>query len=351
MTTIPLTPAATPPSGSVVSAKNATVFLPTPFHPEAERQAEQTFHRVLRVGQDGLSREDCLRECDAICAFGSESEQVKAADLESSVAPKLQIIARNGTGVDSIDLEACKKRGVVVTNWPGGNAQAVAELTLTLMLSLLRRVPEMSRRITSGELVPSIRALAPGLFNKTVGFVGMGDIAYEVAKLLSVFQCRLLVYSPTSPASRWSGGGADPRYPLPIRHERVETLDEVLVEADVLSLHCPLTPGTRNMIGEGELRRMKRSAVVINTSRGGMIDERALERALKAGEIGGAGLDVFAQEPAYGENLGELGTLDNVICLPHLGGSTEAQTRDGCMTAVSIVADYLDGKGAINRVV
>jgi phosphoglycerate dehydrogenase-like enzyme len=184
------------------------------------------------------------------------------------------------------------------------------------MLVILRRVFEMTTRIRSGERVPSIYALAPGLQGKTVGFVGMGDIAYELCKLLTPFGCRILVFSPTSPVSRWTE--ADSRYPQVIPHERIASLEELLPEVDVLSIHCPLTPSTNNLISEREIGLMKDSAVVINTARGGIIDELALAKALKEGRLAGAGLDVVATEPAYGANLGELGKMLNVVILPHL---------------------------------
>ena len=194
--------------------------------------------------------------------------------------------------------------------------QSVAEITLGLMLGVSRRIKELDARITSGELVPAIEGLSPGLSGRTVGLVGMGDIAYAVARVLVVFRCQLVVFSPSSSSTRWTV--PEERYPLVIPHRRASSLDEMLPEIDFLSLHCPLTPQTRGMIGERELGRMKPGAVVINTARGGMIDEMALTRALKEGRLGGAGLDVFEVEPAYGETLGELGKMKNVICLPHV---------------------------------
>ena len=192
----------------------------------------------------------------------------------------------------------------------------MAELALTLSLNVLRRVKEIDARITSGERVPSIKAMSRGLVGATVGIIGMGDIAYEFAKYLVPFQCRILIFSPTSPESRWKL--ADERYPTPISHERFGNLEEMLELVDLVSVHCPLTPATRGLIGEKELGKMKKTAVLVNTARGGIIDEKALAEALKRGDVGGAGLDVFETEPAFGENLGELGKMPNVICLPHV---------------------------------
>lgn len=180
---------------------------------------------------------------------------------------------------------------------------------------MLRRIVEMNNRIRSGERVPSINALTPGLRGKTVGLVGMGDIAYQAAKLFTAFSCKILTYSPSSSATRWKEG--DSRF-APLEHERLSTLDELLERVDVLSLHCPLTPETKNLIGKAQLEKMRAGSVIINTSRGGMIDEDALADALKSGHIGGAGLDVMKTEPAFGENLGALRDLPNVVILPHL---------------------------------
>jgi lactate dehydrogenase-like 2-hydroxyacid dehydrogenase len=193
--------------------------------------------------------------------------------------------------------------------------QAVAELALTLALSLLRRVKEMDRRFISGEVLRSIHSLAPGLTGKTVGIVGMGNTARHFALLLRPFGCKLLVHSPTSSADRWTAEDRDTTNSgdAPIEHERVD-MGTILRDADVISLHCPLTPRTKNLIGEKELGMMKPTAVLINTARGGVVDERALEQALKAGKLAGAGIDVWEIEPARGENLGGLGKMSNVIC-------------------------------------
>jgi phosphoglycerate dehydrogenase-like enzyme len=212
----------------------------------------------------------------------------------------------------------------------------------------MRRVVETNNRIRSGEQLPSIDALSIGLRGKTVGLVGMGSIAYEAATLFAAFQCPIIVYAPTSPPERWNVPSE--QYPTPVAHTRAASLDELLQTADVVSLHCPLTASTRNMIGARELALMKTESVLINTSRGGMIDEDALAVALSTGQIYGAGLDVMAHEPAFGANLGALRDLPNVVILPHLGGSTEATTEMGCNEAIDIVRDYLDGKGARNRV-
>ncbi|EAL19930.1 hypothetical protein CNBF4650 [Cryptococcus deneoformans B-3501A] len=331
-----------PPAEPFTPSLEATVYLHTPFHPKAEIYAETKFKKVLRP-KDGKV-DDLMKQIDGIL--------LRTGDVTAEMvlaAPNLRIISRNGTGVDNVPLPTCLSRGIAVTNIPGSNAFAVAELAIALMLTVLRRVVEVDKRIRGGERVPSIEALAPGLGGKKVGLVGMGDIAYELAKLLRAFGCEVLIHSPSSPELRWTV--EDTRYPVTISHTRMPSLRSLLEQCDVLSLHCPLNANTRYMIGREELGWMKSTAVVINTARGGIIDERALEEALKERKIGGAGLDVFEKEPAYGESLGGLRDLDNVVLLPHLGGSTDSVTLDGCIKAVDIMASYLDGKGAINRVI
>lgn len=155
----------------------------------------------------------------------------------------------------------------------------------------------------------------------------MGDIAFEFGKLLRPFDCRILVYSPSSPLTRWTADAHGHKYnenenenDRVIPHERIDDLNQMVAQIDVLSIHCPLTPQTRGLIGQKELRLMKRTAVVINTARGGIVDESALAEALREGKLGGAGLDVWEIEGkgAICEGLGELGGMLNVICLPHL---------------------------------
>ncbi|WVW79481.1 hypothetical protein I302_101450 [Kwoniella bestiolae CBS 10118] len=331
------------PTSTPLGAKQATVYLHTPFHPKAEEYAEHKFGKVL--GPKDGSVQEIMAQVDGILLRVSNITR----DMMLQ-APNLRIISRNGVGVDNIHIPTAKEKGVIVTNCPGGNAQAVAELALTLALAVLRRVVEVDTRIRSGEVVPSITALAPGLFGKTVGLVGMGDTSYELAKLLLAFNCPILVHSPTSPSDRWTHT-QDPKYPVAIPHQRVNSLDELLQNSDVVSLHCPLNDTTRGLIGKRELEMMKDDGVIINTARGGIIDERALEVALENGKLGGAGIDVWEIEPAHGDTMGRLGRLRNTVVLPHLGGSTDAVTLDGCIKAVDIMADYFDGKEVRNRVV
>jgi D-3-phosphoglycerate dehydrogenase len=174
---------------------------------------------------------------------------------------------------------------------------------------------ELDARLTSGEVISSLHALSPGLADKTIGIIGMGNTARHFALMLRPFNCKLLIYSPSSPAERWSGQEMQGR--RGIEHTRTD-LDTLLRSSDVLSLHCPYSTATRGLIGKEELGKMKSTAVLINTARGGIVDERALEAAFLEGRLGGAGIDCWEIEPANAIYLGKLGKMPNVICLPHV---------------------------------
>ena len=178
----------------------------------------------------------------------------------------------------------------------------------------------------------------------------MGDIARETAKMFYYgFNCRILVFSPTSPKTRWTAQSNE-KGNVVIPHERASSLEELLPQIDVLSLHCPYTPATRHLIGENELALCRPSAVIINAARGGIVDEEALYRALVGKTIGGAGIDVWDQEPPPKERYAKLWDLLNVVAMPHFGGSTDEVTRVGCNIAVDILSDYLAGGEPRNRV-
>jgi glyoxylate reductase len=231
------------------------------------------------------------------------ADVVDDALLEAAGAD-LRVVANFGVGYDSVDVEAATGRGVVVANTPDVLTAATAELAVALMLALLRRVAEgdrLVRRRAEWALAPTFM-LGEGLAGKTLGIVGLGRIGREVARLAEAFGMRVV-------HTRGSG----PYEELPLR--------ELLAEADVVSLHTPLTEETRHLIGRNELERMRPSAVLVNVARGPIVDEAALSKALEAGEIAGAALDVYEREPEVHPGL--LG-LENVVLTPHLGSATVA---------------------------
>jgi glyoxylate reductase len=243
----------------------------------------------------------------------------------AAAGDKLRIVANFGVGYDSVDVPAATRRGILVTNTPDVLTQATAELTLALMLALLRRVVEGDRLLRRGgawALAPTFM-LGEGLVGKTLGIVGLGRIGREVARLGEAFDMRVV-------HTRGSG----PYEELP--------LERLLAEADVVSLHTPGGEETRHLIGERELRLMKRSAVLVNVARGSIVDEDALVVALREGDIAGAALDVYEREPEVDPRL--LG-LENVVLTPHLGSSTlAAREAMGMLCADSLEAVLLEGR-------
>lgn len=223
-------------------------------------------------------------------------------------AKALKVISRYGTGLDNIDLKAAKRRGIVICNTPNAPIQAVAELTFALILNLYRRVGEVDRNLHLGKWNPVIGGLLSG---KTLGIIGLGRIGKTLVKLMQPFELKINVHEPYPDNEFVSSYGIE-----------LVSLEKVLSESDIVSLHIPLTEETYHFIGKKELLFMKADAVIINTARGNLIDEGALIEVLEKGSIAGAGLDVFEDEPYHGK----LKDFDNVILTPHIGTYTK-ETR------------------------
>jgi phosphoglycerate dehydrogenase-like enzyme len=198
-------------------------------------------------------------------------------------ADHLKVIARYGVGVDQVDLEAAKEKGIIVTNTPGANSVSVAELALGLMLALARQIPEAGRSVQKG-MWP--RYAGVSLEGKTVGILGLGAIGKQLARRLSGFDCQVLAYDPLADEIFAKQHGVE-----------LASMDTVIARSDFLSLHLPLLPETRALVNAAFLAKMKKGSFLINTSRGEAIDEAALLRALASGHLRGAGLDAFVVEP------------------------------------------------------
>jgi glyoxylate reductase len=293
------------------------VVVPLLAHVQAELQRD--FELTALAGADGV--------------VTMPSTPVNEAFLDAAGA-QLRVVAQHAVGLDNVDLAGCARRGIVVANTPDVLTAATAELTLALLLSLVRRVTEGDRLIRARqpwEWGPSAM-LGTGLQGKLLGIVGLGRIGVAVARLGEALGMRV-AYAGRAPK-------AHPYEYL--------TLRELLERADVVSLHVPLTAETRHLIGAEELRAMQPSAVLVNTTRGAVVDEAALAAALAAGELAGAALDVYEREPEVHEGL--LG-LENVVLAPHLGSATEdTRTAMGLLCLEALRAVLLRGEIPKNAV-
>lgn len=223
-----------------------------------------------------------------------------------AAAPRLRLIQKIGVGVNTIDLDAAKARDIAVCNLPGTNARAVAELTLALMLAVLRRVPRFDAAMRRGEWTdPDLQDGIGELGGRTVGFVGYGAIPRLLAPVLAALGCHLIYTARTARQDALA---------------EFRSLDDLLREAEVISLHLPLTPETDKLINADAIARMKPGAVLINTARGGLVDQAALTEALASGHLAGAGLDVFADEPH--DATEPLFSLPNLVLTPHIAWLT-----------------------------
>lgn len=243
-------------------------------------------------------------------------------------ATRLRVVGRAGVGVDNVDLDRATELGIAVINAPGGNIVSVAELFFAVLLSLLRNVHIAAETMREGQWKRS-QLGGQELRGRTIAIVGLGRIGGEVARRARGFGVRLVAYDPYVSASRFEELGV----------ERAETLAEALSQADVLTVHVPLTPETRGMIGAAELGRLSPRAVVLNLARGGVIEEEALVDALQKKRIAGAAVDVYASEPLSADH--PLRHLPNVLLTPHLGASTAEAQKSVALEACAAVRDAL----------
>jgi D-3-phosphoglycerate dehydrogenase len=275
------------------------------------------------VSEGALLARLALQPADALVLRGSPpiTARVMAA------SPPLKVIAKNGAGVDCVDLAEAQRRGIAVKVAAGANADAVAEHALAMMLALVRGLPQLDRQVRRGEWAST--AHRGGDFRgSVVGIVGYGAIGRATARLAAALGAQVVV---------WRRGGAADSFEVEHR------LDRLLARVDILSLHCPLTDGTRGLIGARELALMKRGAVLVNTARGAVVDEAALVEALQSGQIGAAGLDTYVAEPLPPGS--PLLALDNVILTPHVAGVTrQAALRVATTTAHNVIGALKAGK-------
>lgn len=296
-----------------------TILLLEPIHEEA---------RALLEGYDRVTPEQPDRETppdeDVVAILTRGRGRVSRELIEG--CPKLRVVARCGVGLDNIDLDAARERSIPVVYAPGSTTDAVAEHTLLLMLALSRRLCALSEAVASGRWEIRVGYDGTELKGKKLGVVGLGAIGRRVAALAEAFGMRVCYYN---------------RSAREVPYERL-SLDELLAESDVVSVHLPLTGGTRHLIGERELKLIKPGALLINTSRGTVIDQRALAAALQGGHLGGFAADVLEEEPP--DPSEDLLKSERLLITPHVAALTEETYREMCVRTAKNVLAVLRGE-------
>ena len=310
--------------------------------PEAvERELMRDFEARLNpedrpLGAEGLV--EAMRSADAVLTTVTDKV---TAEVLSAEPRRARIVANFGVGFNNIDVEAAKARGVAVSNTPDVLTDATADLAITLLLMVARRTGEGERHLRGGHWTGwrPTHMMATHVTGKTLGLVGMGRIARAVAKRAHHgFGMKVIYHDPFPPPADVAAAlGAEPR----------AELDEVLREADFVSLHCPATPETRHLMNRERLARMRPDAFLVNTARGDVVDEGALVEALQQKKIAGAGLDVFEREP---EVTRTLLSMENVVLLPHLGSATTETRVAMGMRALENLRLFFGGKPLRDRV-
>ncbi|WP_209124017.1 D-glycerate dehydrogenase [Alkalihalobacillus sp. BA299] len=292
----------------------------------------------VHTGKEELTKEQLIQavaDKDAVISLLVNEIDAEVMDA----APHLKVISNYAVGFNNIDVNAAQERGIIVTNTPDVLTESTADLTWALLLAVARRIPESDSYTREGKFVGWAPELLLGrtVYGKTLGIIGMGRIGEAVARRAKGFGMNIVYYN-RRPLSTEIETGLGAIY---------ASLDEVISKADFLSLHTPLTRETRYLIDENELNAMKKTAYLINTSRGPLVNEKALVNALKANAIAGAGLDVFENEPTIEE---ELLSFQNVVLAPHIGSATIETRVEMADLAINNTISILKGENALTPV-
>ncbi len=277
----------------------------------------------VKTGISADELKSLIKAYDALVV--RSSTKVTAEVIEA--ADRLKVIGRAGIGVDNVDVPAATRKGIVVMNTPQGNAVAAAEHTISLMCALARNIPQATALLKAGTWDRS-RFMGVELSGKTLGLVGVGNIGSIVAQRAQGLMMKVIVYDPYVTEEMAKAKGVE-----------LVSLDELLDRSHVISVHTPLTDETRNIIDQEAFEKMRPGVMIINCARGGIINEKALHKALKSGKVAGAALDCFEVEPAVGNPLFE---FDRVICTPHLGASTDEAQENVAIAIAEQLVDYLN---------
>lgn len=309
------------------------IYVTRPFPGPAIELLSQRYDVTANSENRVLSRQELMEAVAGVEVIVSLLTDKIDAEVMDAAGKQLKMIANYAIGFDNIDLEAAKERGIVVTNTPGGLTESIGEHTMALILAVARRVVEADAFVRAHQYKqwePSL-LLGQQLRGKTLGIVGLGRIGVSVVEMAKAFGMSV-VYS-----DEFRNEKLEAQYDIPY-----VAFSELLKTADIVSLHVPLLPSTRHMMNAETLKQMKSTAILINTARGPVVEEKALIEALKNNQIFGAGIDVFENEPDVSD---ELCQLSNVVLTPHIASSTiEARTEMSNILAKNVISVLEDGK-------
>lgn len=314
--------------------KKFRVLLYEDMHPAGKEVLAAHTELVMASSLDEASLIEQVQDVDAIVIRANGAVTARLMDA----APKLKVIGRHGVGVEAIDLDAAKARGIVVCNTPDANLESVAEQAVGFMLAVSKQIVRADKATRQGRWNVRYEYIGQELYGRTLGLIGMGRIGSRVAEICHLaFQMPVLYYDVIA---------------YPALEEKLDAkklpLEEVLGQADYVTLHVPLLPSTKGLIGKDQLAMMKQGAILINTARGAVVDEAALVEAIESGHLGGAGLDVFATEPTPADN--PLFNLENVVLSPHMAAHTDDALKAMSMVAQDVIR-VLEGQEPVYRVV
>jgi D-3-phosphoglycerate dehydrogenase / 2-oxoglutarate reductase len=314
----------------IFGMSRVTIAVADPIHPAGVSSLRERYDvAVLPEMEDETERAQAIAKASAIVV-----RLFKVGNSVLDRAPHLKLVAKHGSGVDNIDIPAATQYGVLVANTPGGaNATSVAEGAVALMLAVLRRIRDMDACVRDGRFNDRWSINLHELWGKKVGLVGFGQIARVTARICGAgFNAAVMCYDPFVSAGEMAALGV----------EKVDDLAQLAARSDIFSIHAPLSKATRHIVNADVLSAMPAHAILINTSRGGVVDEKALIAVLRQRRIAGAGIDVFEEEPPALDN--PLFKLDNVVLSPHVAGVTDESLKGMAMLVVELIDNVFSGR-------
>jgi glyoxylate reductase len=327
----------------MASRRKPLVLVTRKLPDQVETRMCELFDTRLNIDDNPMSHADLVEAVKtAEVLVPTVTDQINAA-LLSQAGERLRLIANFGTGIDHIDLSAALQRGITVTNTPGVLTEDTADMTMALILAVPRRLAEGAAVMTGDKWHgwSPTWMLGHRIGGKRLGIIGMGRIGQAVARRARAFGLQIHYHNRRRVAEKIEAE---------LEATYWESLDQMLARMDIISVNCPHTPATYHLLSARRLKLLRRDAYVVNTARGEVIDENALTRMIEAGEVGGAGLDVFEHEPAVNPKLVRLARAGKVVLLPHLGSATiEGRAEMGAKVIINIQA-FIDGHRPPDRV-